>query len=927
MLSRNKVPQHRTLIHKRSSHHSSSTSEHSPSVSGVEPSLIPVFYTKGGGKQQQLNHKLHSSKKGVSWKRQIIHCVALGMVISCIIWTFLISSSLINNGRYELYSTSRNTTGKKRPMSKDDDMIVTRIMGATAVTTDAWMLQQRPHDDAKVLTIQQRQERCRPLPAFDPMNLDVAPSLPLASNAAWPTRTIEVSAVLYDRTHWQDFCKESNVNKKSRIVVTNALSMPVATAFTLFIAKQCDVRSILIVDAMAPNIKAQRILYMNAYRTILSSIHTVKLVVPTHSAGLGKLDKDEDKAPLHWLESFRPSHILHFEPEQAYREMSSLWEEYMPPSSQLLYHLHHSELSMQQILSYCQARRESVTDVDPLFVLHVATASSPSTADVADSEHALLYEKNQEIYASVRAQIISVWAVLWYRAQSRKIANHRIHLHQVRLPSVHGGPWIMAHDSNLESSLYMEDAMVALLQALQPQKASSDVERGLSQIIVQKRVDDDHQRSLAAHEYRNNFLEALQWEQRYPYGMPDWERNGTSSEIALRKDGDAVPSAWSILQDTYGIHTTRFPCASSCYDASTSRCDPSIWDAVFPFSRSVTESCTYVIYFVNVDTELDQLFEKKPIGAADGRGESSKVKVCRVAFVAKQSPLVQEALKHMQVEGGDSEVYNGKLKLEDWTLVWLSTKPASKQLRIDDSILRIDPSRFFAPTVRKVMYTESDAFAQSADLVLVHIFSNIDRPARGTHFTKEFRVGLEHVHRMVEQEPALARSVSFFTSELSAQDDVKTVADYVKRVEKELSDSPGPRRHFSYYKQLNHWLQSDTHRPLLDGAGPQAYRTAFPWQWISTKLMVHNLQSEAARQLRCNWFDAHLYWGPDHIVPGTEDLSFAYVVGRQRLEGNIGPGLEEDPTWIPQIDPVTQEHLLENQKNEAFIRIMKGDGK
>jgi hypothetical protein len=841
------------------------------------------------------------------------------------------STSLINNGRYDLYSISRNTTGKKRLLDGSFDIIgPSRNMGAAIVPEDPWMLQQRPQDDSKFITTQKRQERCHPPLIDDPMTLELAPSLLHASNVAWSTRTIEVDTVLYNRTHWLGFCEQAKVNKKSRVVITNALSMPIATAFTLFIAKQCDVRSILIVDIMAPNIKVQRNRYMNAYRTIYRTITTVKLVVPTHSAGLGKLHKNEDEPPLHWLDSFRPSHILHFEPEQAYRDMISLWEEYMPPSNQLLYQLHHSLLSMQQILSYCQSRRESVTDVDPLMVLQVATASSaaPSVIDAVDSEHALHHDRNQDIYASVTPQMQSAWTDYLYHSQPRKITNHRIQLYQAHFPAVRGEPWIMSDDSNVESSLYMEDAMVALLQALQPQKPSSEGGEGLLRINFKKRHDDYKERSLDTQVHRNRFKQALEWEQRYPYGvLPAWELNGNSTDGISRPEGDTVPSASSLLRDTYGIHTTRFPCASSCYDAATMQCDASIWDALYPVSRSATETCTYVLYFVNFDTELDQLFETKTLASADARVESSKFKVCRIAFVAKQSPLVQQALKQVIVEDGDSERYNGQLKMQDWTLVWMSLKPASKQWRLNDAILRIEPSRFFPPTVKKVMYTEADIFAQSADPVLVHIFSSIDRPARDTHYTREFRSGLEHVHRMVEQEPSLARSVSLFASEPSAEDDIKTVVDYMKRVEADLSDSPGPRRHFSYYKQLNHWMQSDTLRPLADGAGPQAYRTAFPWQWISTELMVHDLQSEAARLFRCSWLDAHLYWGPDHVVAGTEDLSLAYVVGRQRLEGSIGTGLDEDPSWIPQLDPVTQLRLLENQKKEAFIRIMKGDGK
>jgi hypothetical protein len=126
---------------------------------------------------------------------------------------------------------------------------------------------------------------------------------------------------------------------------------------------------------------------------------------------------------------------------------------------------------------------------------------------------------------------------------------------------------------------------------------------------------------------------------------------------------------------------------------------------------------------------------------------------------------------------------------------------------------------------------------------------------------------------------------------------------------------------------MNHWMQSDTNRPLADGIGSRLlYRTSFPWQWISTTLMVHNLQSEAARVLRCSWYDAHLYWGSDSVVEDTEDLSLAYLIGKQRLDGSIGASLaEDDRSWIPQLNKINQQRIRDADNNEAFIRIAKVD--
>jgi hypothetical protein len=308
---------------------------------------------------------------------------------------------------------------------------------------------------------------------------------------------------------------------------------------------------------------------------------------------------------------------------------------------------------------------------------------------------------------------------------------------------------------------------------------------------------------------------------------------------------------------------------------------------------------------------------------------SSSSKLCRIAFVSSESDVVQNLIKDRYHKQDQHEVLrdnNGKLVVNEWTLIWVdTTKVGTFKNDIEaDILLRLEPSRFFASNVKKAMYTDSELILTTSNVAIVHIMSNINRPARPQgHYTNEYRSGLESIHRSVYHPPSRARSVSFFASEREERRP-KNLGEYIQYYLSDMDESDIKKsRPINYYKQMSHWVQSDTNRPLRDGLGIFLH---VPWIWIMMQFMVHDLQSDAAQWFRCSWYDTYLYWGTERI-PGTEDLSLAYLFAKHRLLGTVGPGIE-DGSWFPLHNPPNKENDESSSVHdvtESFIRIMQSD--
>jgi hypothetical protein len=94
------------------------------------------------------------------------------------------------------------------------------------------------------------------------------------------------------------------------------------------------------------------------------------------------------------------------------------------------------------------------------------------------------------------------------------------------------------------------------------------------------------------------------------------------------------------------------------------------------------------------------------------------------------------------------------------------------------------------------------------------------------------------------------------------------------------------------------------HRPL-----PSPDLTDFPFPLIDTSMLLYDLRHEAARQLRCEWYDEHIFWG-GHV---RDELSLAFVMGKRRILQQHGPTEKEE--WTPV--------AAENKMDVTHVRLLK----
>jgi len=625
----------------------------------------------------------------------------------------------------------------------------------------------------------------------------------------------------------------------------------------LLLHQQCDVSQITGADALFPNLRQVRMQRMNVYQQLQRQIEQFKFIVT-----LNGLDR-KGEASLDWIDQFQPTHILHFETS------SNHYHEIMTESSYQLYALQQSRTMLQQLLDYKARQNDRPT------LLHVTNKNIPL------------------LQASMHSVLTTTYASL-----------HNVSTTRLQLPTVYGPlvtyNWNKTLVDDDTALLYVDDAAAAILTALQKGNHG-----GLQSFSVDTVKPLAHNNStLDNADARIAQTMAWQREQQYPYARESSADSDTPLFIAS-----------SQYKETYGVHTTSFPCAAQC-SSHASTCTPSAFDAILLISQNVTQSCKYgLVYTVDFQASLDHLYVVPE--------STTPVELCRVAFVSGKSRLVQRKRTKMAMQMNrtlslsptEFDRWNGQIKSSGWTLIWLPNHDESTLSDADYALLRIDPSRLFSSAVSKALYVDSEDFATAPDEMILRILWQIDRSATENRKRKEIRPGTD-ILRFVPLPNQAARHAALFGGEVSNEEaHPKNILHYTQLVAQEL-----PKKQIAFYTQVAHLVQTNDMRP--EDEIRRTIYTSFPFQWISMGLLAHDFRMEESRRLRCSWYDEYLYWGSNR---NAEELSLAYVIGKMRIEGRIAPPLEDDPSWSPFLankDAYNPERQLDERSGEIFLRIM-----
>lgn len=334
---------------------------------------------------------------------------------------------------------------------------------------------------------------------------------------------------------------------------------------------------------------------------------------------------------------------------------------------------------------------------------------------------------------------------------------------------------------------------------------------------------------------------------------------------------------------------STLPCATSC--GKRKQCNPSVWDAVIPITRHLTQKCAYVVYWVNFSAKLEQL----------ALVERSSKNICRVAFVSAEAPIVRTATRNVMIgmdqeEASHVEPLNGSIDWNGWTLVWLPVTEESIRNDYDVGLPIIDPVPFFAPSVRKALYIDTPEYIKGGDSLLERILERMDAASLPDRWEKQTVPGTT-VSREVFLPARPERTSVLFVGE--AQVNFTTPKDFSRLV------SALPSTQLRFYESVEAWTyDEDDNRK-------------FPYTWLSLALLGHDLTTSYGSQLRCEWLAEYLYWGDNQHA---EELSLAYTLGRWLVRNQATRS--EESSWMRLLSAENGDDAS-NEGRDLFIRILK----
>jgi len=701
---------------------------------------------------------------------------------------------------------------------------------------------------------------------------------------------------------WTALCDAAGLNQTSRVVVTGlaATQASTATALTLALVQQCRVERVTGVDALFPNVRRHRMQFMqNTYRLLLRSVPAWNFVVPV--AGLDARPNYDHE----WLTRSEPTHIVHFESRTSTGTGAGTGAgsadipNLMTDANYRLYQQQESVTVVRQFLQAMTTMNRRNTNSKCRLVHVVRSGAAADSAIDTNQIPTVLAATYHKLFGTAWTQLHlpAVYGPLTLTGTTRTAAA------AAATASPQEGP---NKNTKNTPALYVDHAVAAILKALQykPGVHSMHVH------VVPPPVAPVPNKNL------NHYSEAqtLAWrtEQEHPYGLGGGVGAGYITNASF-------PATSAKYVDTYLANPRRFPCSSSCV-SPTIACLPSApWgDNVLAASQMATHGCQFVAYMANFSATLDILHPPK----------STADELCRVAFVSGQSPLVKEAILNStprnltQVPTETLLQKNGFLQSNGWTLVWVPFHNDDTLSDADNALPLIDPGRLFAPSVFKAVFLGSSGFARTSDNMLLRVLLHMDRVKLDSHSVKERRSGTK-VSRWVSRPPERARRAILFVGEPPAEEIPTNASDFVEMLGAQGMVSA---KQLTFYQQAAHLVQINDQRPEHEIR--QTVYNSFPYQWTRLSILIHDFTMEESRQLRCDWYDEHLFWGDSRNL---EELSLAYVIAKRRIESDLGENLgddaDTDSSWIPLLkdsgDEYKAKERVVNQKGaEVFIRVM-----
>ncbi|KAL3944626.1 MAG: hypothetical protein SGBAC_001286 [Bacillariaceae sp.] len=273
--------------------------------------------------------------------------------------------------------------------------------------------------------------------------------------------------------------------------------------------------------------------------------------------------------------------------------------------------------------------------------------------------------------------------------------------------------------------------------------------------------------------------------------------------------------------------------------------------------------------------------------------------VCQLAFVSSRSKLVTNLMSDKEAQHGQEksslEVWNGNLSHNRWKLLW--PNQSSTHLAEGDYIMpKIAPGSFMSHNVTKALYLEPSNIDTLPSLPILWFLMSkqLDQrkiPGRDKIVRRKGTSAESTVHI-----PGIpSKRVALFTHWFATQGYATAGA-----MAKDILDQKGIGWERSWPTQQ---------MSLYDYA-----MRDFEFKVPDTFLVVHNVQSDRSRRLRCEWYEEQLFWSTDDGEElrsrDLEDITLASVLARWRAEGRLIP--DDDETWGERM--LTDDELKEERE-------------
>lgn len=624
----------------------------------------------------------------------------------------------------------------------------------------------------------------------------------------------------------------------------------------LKLSKDCGVNAILGIDSFLPNTRRHRVDLIERYAMLKRRIPALQKLISSYPGVLPRLDVER-------LYSFRATHIIHLIPD------------YLHGEDNQLYPLRDKMQSMEQLLD---------------LIRH--TESKPH----------LLYAGPDLVYEQILA--------------AHYHAHYNLHSIGLEMPHLYGpwgqaGSWAWnaaegivrrrntthAQADTLEDNapfLYVEDAVDAIIAATQYDNGfvvlgvtSHTTKKSLKKVFTkfanttkQKQFDPERHWQNQIHWMPETQplagvqrLVSWHFSNTHPYGRGDYQRK--------------LPSS---IKENFHY---QFPCASEC--SIPGSCIPTTYDEVARTSRKLTKGCKYVVYMVDLSSNATTLPQAVNIPP------NYTSYVCQIAFVSRSSKVGRKKDRH-----------------RGWSLLSVA-KDVSTMTEAEFMLPKLSPSLFFDKTVAKAIFVNPYTFSLPDGPGLIAFSRSIDASSR-VGKNKPVRRSGTHIIRWELDRGKAARLVMFMGHE---DPQVNTYESFTSRV-KVIADRDGARsssrqmNQVQFYEHAAHLVQSTESR-RLDELRPPYYKN-FPFHFLQSNVVVHDLRVDQARLLRCEWYDEQVFWGVRHL----EDVSLGFVLAKRRVRGQHGP---DEGGWTPLVTPVDDEMEVGDRVTsfggvELFVRVL-----